>query len=98
LYDLTLCPGTGCPLRDDCLRFRAKPLARFDAFTHAPYDPHAGTCPQLRSIEALRPTHADIARRAYDRWLAEGQPTGRADDHWRAAEAELDARFRDGFA
>lgn len=31
-----------------------------------------------------------ISRRAYELWEAEGRPHGKHDDHWHAAERELD--------
>ena len=31
-----------------------------------------------------------ISRRAYELWEAEGHPHGRHEDHWRAAEQEID--------
>lgn len=35
------------------------------------------------------PTHAQIAERAHQLWLAEGCPEGRQDEHWRVAERAL---------
>jgi hypothetical protein len=35
--------------------------------------------------------HAEIAKRAYTMWELEGRPTGRDLEHWRRAEAELEA-------
>jgi len=92
--DLTRCSGVGCPLRDDCLRYRAKVIARFDAFGTPPYDAATTTCAEHRPLASIRPTRADVARRAHDRWLAAGRPDGRADEHWLAAEADLEASFR----
>jgi hypothetical protein len=34
--------------------------------------------------------HDSIRRRAYAIWLAEGQPDGRAEEHWRLAIVELE--------
>ena len=95
MSNLTRCSGVGCPLRDDCLRFRAKTVARFDAFGSPPYDAATGSCAHHVSLATTRPTPADVARRAYDRWLGAGRGAGREDEHWLAAEAELDASFRD---
>jgi hypothetical protein len=36
-----------------------------------------------------RPTHDEIAARAYEIYLREGRPAGREQEHWTAAEAEL---------
>lgn len=35
------------------------------------------------------PTHAQIAERAHQLWLAEGCPEGRQEEHWRVAERAL---------
>jgi hypothetical protein len=37
-------------------------------------------------------THATISLRAYEIYLQEGRPDGRAADHWARAESELRAR------
>lgn len=37
----------------------------------------------------VRPSHDEIARRAYELWCAEGRPDGREHDHWLAAERSL---------
>ena len=97
MHDVTLCPGTGCPLRDGCLRYRARPVARFEAFTDPPYDQARQTCDALIALESLHPTDADVQRRAYDIWLAAGKPEGQADAHWEEARAALDAGFRESF-
>ena len=34
-------------------------------------------------------TEEQIRRRAHQMWEAEGRPEGRAEEHWRAAEAEI---------
>lgn len=36
---------------------------------------------------------AKIAARAYQLWVSEGQPHGRAIDHWLQAEAELRVQY-----
>ena len=72
-------------------------MARFEAFTVAPYDQTSGTCDELIALESLRPTDADVQRRAYDIWLAAGKPEGQSDAHWAKAHAALDARFRESF-
>lgn len=36
-----------------------------------------------------RPTYEDIARRAYEIYVSEGCPEGRAAEHWLAAEQSL---------
>jgi hypothetical protein len=39
--------------------------------------------------EKLFPTHQDIQRRAYEIYLESNREEGRTDEHWRAAEEEL---------
>jgi len=39
-----------------------------------------------------KPSHPEIARRAYQLWEAEGQPHSSALKHWLKAEAELSAQ------
>jgi hypothetical protein len=46
------------------------------------------------------PTPADLRRiqqRAYQIWEQEGRPEGRAAEHWRQAEQQLEVEFRVGF-
>ena len=37
----------------------------------------------------MRFTHDDIARKAYEIWLAKGRPLGQDEQNWCEAEAEL---------
>lgn len=39
--------------------------------------------------EPTPPTHAEIRERAYQIWVNQGSPEGRAEQHWLAAEREL---------
>jgi hypothetical protein len=41
------------------------------------------------AVPALRPTHDDVALRAYEIWEREGRPAGRDQEHWSLAESEL---------
>lgn len=47
---------------------------------------------RVRAESPRPPSHDDIARSAYDRFLREGAQHGRDVDHWLAAERELLAR------
>lgn len=40
------------------------------------------------------PTHEQIAKRAYEIWVAKGRPVGLDEENWRQAEAELRAAAR----
>jgi hypothetical protein len=35
--DITLCTGEGCPLKDECYRYKAKPSERQSYFERPPY-------------------------------------------------------------
>lgn len=41
---------------------------------------------------AARPTHDQIAKRAYEIWVAKGRPAGRDLENWKQAERELGMR------
>jgi hypothetical protein len=41
------------------------------------------------AVPAARPTHDEVALRAYEIWEREGCPAGRDLDHWSMAESEL---------
>ena len=43
---------------------------------------------------AAPPTYAEIARRAYEIYVAEGRPVGQAAEHWLMAESALRAERR----
>ena len=101
--DITRCPGGECPRRDDCYRFRARIVGRFDAFVRPPYDPATGACEEYVALATLEPTEAEVRTRAYDLWQRRGGGVGGAggaEADWSAAQAEIAAalagRLRDG--
>lgn len=99
MSDMTHCAGSGCPLKNGCLRFRAVAYGRFDAFGSVPWDAVKRTCAHYLDVtELASPTDEAIRFRAYMRWRAAGSPEGTADADWRAAQddlaAELSARLR----
>jgi hypothetical protein len=51
----------------------------------------AGAAMDVSPRTAQTLTEEDVARRAYEIYLAEGSPEGRHLEHWRRAEAELRA-------
>jgi hypothetical protein len=44
-----------------------------------------------KTLDQKRPTHDEIARRAYAIFEQEGRPEGRELEHWLRAEAQLNA-------
>jgi hypothetical protein len=87
--DLTMCPGDGCPLKNQCYRFRAVAHGRQDYFGRLPYDAASGTCAELWDIARLAPTEARIREKAYHLWIAGGRREGTADADWQRAHDEL---------
>ena len=47
------------------------------------------TSTSTATSQALQPSHEEIAQRAYELWLQDGCPTGRAVYHWHEAERQL---------
>lgn len=47
----------------------------------------------IETIETRTPSHDEIARRAYELFLARGREHGRAKEDWLTAERELHARY-----
>ena len=86
-YDMAMCEGLGCPLRDACYRFRAYPMGRQDWLGRSPYNGATGTCDAFRDIQELMPQQEDIAWKAYFLWQQEGCPDGQDEKHWLEAEA-----------
>lgn len=37
-YDMTMCPGQNCPIKQNCSRFTDEILGRQDFFAEAPYN------------------------------------------------------------
>lgn len=87
--DMLFCTGEGCSLRSQCLRYRLIAYGRRSSFGSPPFDPGTGRCPHLAPVSVAHPDQAQIQTRAYFLWQREGQPEGRAAEHWRRAEEEL---------
>lgn len=92
-YDITMCPGDGCPLRDRCFRARAVPSARQDWLGSEPYNATLNRCEMFWDVASFAPTEEAIRERAYHLWLASGCPEGQADAHWRQASEELERAY-----
>lgn len=86
-----MCSGQGCPLRNQCYRFRAQASGRQDYFGRPPYDAASGVCAEFWDLARLGPTEARLRERAYHVWIASGRPEGTADADWQRARSELEA-------
>jgi hypothetical protein len=80
--DITMCAGQGCPLRNQCYRFRAQACGRQDYFGRSPYDAASGHCEQFWDLARLAPTEQQIQVKAYHLWIAGGRREGTADADW----------------
>ena len=85
-YDITLCPGQGCPVKENCFRFTAEVLGRQDFFGRLPYNFDTRSCEYFISN---RPSEEQIRQRAFQIWQQAGCPDGKAVDCWVMAEREL---------
>lgn len=88
--DITMCPGTGCPMKNRCYRFRAFTAGRQSYFGSLPHDPSTGRCAQLWDVTPFEATEERIRARAYALWESAGRPEGQAETHWHAARHELE--------
>ena len=86
-----MCSGQGCPLKNQCYRFRAQAFGRQDYFGRAPYDAASGRCDEFWDLARLGPTDARIRDRAYHLWIAGGRREGTGDADWQRACAALAA-------
>ncbi|MBD2201222.1 DUF2934 domain-containing protein [Calothrix sp. FACHB-1219] len=87
-YDITLCPGQNCPIKQECYRFTAEILGRQDFFGTPPYKLTTNSC---EFFITNRPNEAQIRRLAYTIWEKTGYPEGKSVEHWLQAEKELTA-------
>lgn len=49
--DITMCEGTGCPLKEKCYRHKAMPGLRQSYFMIVPYDHKKKSCDYYWSLE-----------------------------------------------
>jgi Protein of unknown function (DUF2934) len=85
-YDVTMCLGQNCPIKQDCYRFTAKIRGRQNFFGEAPYNFATNSCEHFISN---RPDDDKICLRAYEIWQQTGYPDGKSVEHWLQAENEL---------
>ncbi|OUL30553.1 hypothetical protein BV378_03445 [Nostoc sp. RF31YmG] len=85
-YDITMCPGQNCPIKQDCYRFTAEILGRQDFFGTDPYSFTTNSCDYFISN---RPDDDKIRLKAYEIWQKSGYSDGNSVEHWLQAEKEL---------
>ncbi|WP_044290976.1 DUF2934 domain-containing protein [Rivularia sp. PCC 7116] len=86
LNDITLCPGTNCPIKHNCYRFTLKIPGRKISFTQTPYDINTNSCKHFISNH---PSENQIRLKAYEIWQRMGCPNNKSVECWLQAEKEL---------
>ncbi len=86
-YDITMCPGKDCPIKNDCYRFTAEIVWRQDFFGATPYDFKANSCKHFWNNHPSK--EEQVRKLAYQIWQREGCPNGRSWEHWMQAEKEF---------
>lgn len=81
MYDITLCDGGDCPLKNACFRYTAAILGRQDFFGSPPF---VGM-----DCEHFLDNKPQISVRAYQIWLESGKPAQEHLSHWLQAENEV---------
>lgn len=85
-YDMTMCPGQNCPIKQNCSRFTDEILGRQDFFGEAPYNFTTNSCEYFISNH---PDENKIRLKAYEIWQQMGYPNGKSVEHWLQAVKEL---------
>lgn len=85
-YDITLCPGENCPIKQNCYRFTLEVVGRQNFFTQIPYSSNTNSCKHF--ISNL-PSEEKIRIKAYQIWQQMGCPNGQSLEYWLQAEKEL---------
>jgi hypothetical protein len=85
-YDITLCPGQNCPIKQRCYRFSAKVRGRKNFFAKVPYIFNTNSC-EYFIINRLDEDR--IRLKAYEIWQQMGCPNGYSIQCWLQAEKEL---------
>ncbi|MGB3755370.1 MAG: DUF2934 domain-containing protein [Rivularia sp. (in: cyanobacteria)] len=85
-YDITLCLGKNCPIKQSCYRFTAKIPGKKNFFARIPYNFTTNSCEHLIGN---RPDEDKIRLKAYQIWQQMGCPNGKSLECWLQAEKEL---------
>jgi hypothetical protein len=85
-YDITLCHGQGCPVKENCVRSTQEVLGRQNFFGQLPYNFALNTCDYFISN---RPNVNQIRKLAYEIWIRNGCQEGKAVEYWLQAEKQL---------
>lgn len=90
-FDITMCPGQICPIKENCLRFTGAVLGKWDSFTRIPYNFQTNQCEYFWSDI---PSDDKIKNLAYLIWKEEGMQSGKDFDYWLLAREKLIQNIR----
>ncbi|CAH0995391.1 hypothetical protein EMA8858_01512 [Emticicia aquatica] len=82
-YEITLCAGGDCPIKQYCYRHTAEILGRQDFFGSVPFDYTTKKCYYFLKNEAY---FEQIRKNAYKIWENNGKPDNSSVSHWQLAE------------
>ncbi|MBA3921573.1 MAG: DUF2934 domain-containing protein [Nostocaceae cyanobacterium] len=85
-YDVTMCPGKNCPIKQDCYRFTSEILSRQDFFGEIPDNFTTNSCKHFINNH---PPEDRIRLKADEIWQQMNYPNGNSVEHWLQAEKEL---------
>jgi hypothetical protein len=86
IYDITLCLGKNCPIKQNCYRFTAKIPGRKNFFTNIPYNVTTDSC---ENLIGNHPSENKIRLKADQIWQQMGCPNGKSVECWLQAEKQL---------
>jgi len=90
-YDITMCSGGDCTLKDHCIRFTGAVYGRQDYFGSVPFDETTKNCQYY--LDDL-PNDERVREYAYQLWQSRGCPEGDDLGIWLLAQNELLAKNR----
>lgn len=85
-YDITLCAGGDCPIKNFCHRHTAEVLGRQDFFGTPPFDFSTKKCAYFLRNEAF---FQHIRKKAFKIWELSDKSQNNSTTHWEQAEADF---------
>jgi hypothetical protein len=84
-YDITLCRGKNCPIKQNCYRFTIEIHGRQNFFAQEPYNYTTKECEHFISND---PSENKIRLKADEIWQRMGYPNGKSVECWLQAQKE----------
>jgi hypothetical protein len=90
-YDITMCKGGDCIIKENCIRFTGIIYGRQDFFGSPPFDKISKKCEHYLDD---RPKEELVRQYAYQLWQQQGCLGGNDLEFWYKAEQELITKYR----